>query len=271
MKIAMCTKMTADQDLLTSIRIAGMIGYDGIEIFCVPNQLPVETPLNVVQQAKDIADHYGLKVVNLATYVGGAGQLSEEKGQAFLADLRAYLAMASILNCQLLRVGTVTVPSALADAGVWANAGRWLKQACRIASEQGASLVIETHANQLADSLAGCRKLLEVTSEPNLKLTWDAGSMAVDPQVDYGPKAIAALAEHIAYAQINGFRSTPTGRVQVFTDESEVDNAAVIRGLRAIGYEGYIGAESHRQPDEWYDSRGVAEREHWLLRQLVQE
>lgn len=271
MKLAMCTKMTTDLDLFQSLRVAGMIGYDGVEIFCVDRHLPVSTPAEVARRARDVTDHYGLTVVCLATYVGGLGRLSEETGTAFLADLRAYLELAAIFGCSLLRVGTVATPSARADAEMWANAGRWLKQACRLAGERGASLVIETHVNQLGDSLAGCRRLLAETDEPNLGFTWDAGSMAVDPTVDYGPAAIAALGKRILYAQVNDFRRVGGECHYVFTGEGEVDQTGVLRALRGIGYDGYVGAESHRPLDEWFDSRGTAEREHWLLRQLLQQ
>jgi sugar phosphate isomerase/epimerase len=272
MKLAMCTKMTTDLDLLQSLRVAGTIGYDGVEIFCIANHLPVNAPADLARQARAIADHYSLSVVTLATYLGGLGGLSEETGASFLAGLRAYLDLAAILGCSLLRVGTVSAPSATADAATWANTGQWLRQACDLAAGYGASLVIETHANQLGDSLSGCQRLLEAAAEaPNLGFTWDAGSMAPDPTVDYGPVAIAALGARILYAQVNDSRRVGDKREYVFTGDGEVDNGLMLRGLRQIGYDGYVGAESHRPADEWYDSRGVAEREHWLMRQLLRE
>lgn len=102
---------------------------------------------------------------------------------------------------------------------------------------------------------------------------WPAyGRMArCRPAVDYGRAAIAALGDRIVYAQVNDFRRVGEKHEYVFTGEGDVDNTLMLRGLRQVGYEGYVGAENHRLPDERYDSRGIAEREHRLLRQLLVE
>lgn len=270
MKPAMCTKMTADMDLFGALKTAGMIGYEGVEIFCVPNQLPVDTPPDTVRRAREILDHYGCRTVCLATYAGGAGRLTAETGEAFLQDVRSYMAMADVLGCRLIRVGVAPVPSAQAGPEVWSNAGRWLNEVCRMTAAVGMRPVVETHAGQLADSAPGCLRLIEAAGHDNLAFTWDAGSLAPDLEVDYGPAAIATVKERIAYAQVNDFRRSDGRRVYVFTGEGEVDNASMIRGLRAVGYDGFVGAESHRPPDEWYDSRGVAEREYRLMSRLLQ-
>jgi L-ribulose-5-phosphate 3-epimerase len=268
MKIAACTKMLGDYDLLQTLRIVGMIGYQGVEIFCTPQHLPADVSDSTLREARRIADGYGVEVVCLATYVGG-GKPDQTNWERDLAAFRRYAQIGEVLGTRHLRIGLLRRADVQASPEIMDRYAAWARDACRVAAERGQSGVFETHEGQIADSAAACLDLLARVDAPNVGITWDPGSLAVDPAIECGPKAVRQLGAAIRYVQLHDFVRTATSRRYVFSGEGVVDYVGTIAGLREIGFDGYIGAECHRPTDDWYDGRGLAEQEYRRILPLL--
>ena len=79
MRMAMCSKILQELELIPMLKEARRLGFEGVEIFGVPKHLPVTTPVGNVKDGQRLMDDLGLTAVTLCSYVGDFEVLSEEK------------------------------------------------------------------------------------------------------------------------------------------------------------------------------------------------
>jgi len=135
----------------------------GLSVSMVSDYLPLDGDLNAsLQNAKDmcrITRDWGAN--KLRTFSGGKGSedISSEERKAWTARLREH---------------------------------------CKVAEDHGVQLVVETHPNTLADTLASTMQLIEEVNHPALKINFDVihvWEMGSDPVIAL--QALAPLIVHL--------------------------------------------------------------------------
>ncbi len=219
-----------DLSLRTFAGIAARLGYRGVELRTT--QVTPETPAAVLREHKRLLDDHGLTVVCL-----------EARGYPVLDDetvLRQALDMTAALGGRLIKMG--------------GEPGRTARCA-EIAAGYGIALALNNHIG--TEEKPGWTETLERTADylrrvnhPNFGILYDPAHLFISGS-DYGPTALARLKGQIrnvlfqsvvetdepaAEIDFHGrfFRTAPAGT------PGGPDWTAVLRGLKTIGYDGWI-------------------------------
>jgi len=246
MLLTLCTKVTAGTSLDESIAVATRYGFDGLEIFGLPEHLPPDVPTEEVVRYAEMLRDVGLRVWCLATYVGPYGDADAEKVLDFLDQVRRYCEFADLLGCEYVRqVTAYGSPETLAEE-VWQRTAEGLRQAADVAAEYGKRLVVETHDRQIVETVDSTLRLLEMVGRANVGITFDPGNHVRHAQ-DYGPEAVRRYGERLWNVHV---KDCSLGGEQRLFGEGDMDYGLVWQGLADIGYDGAIGIECHVQPSE---------------------
>jgi len=212
-----------------AIRAAGRAGFDAVECHW-PYQWPA-------REIRAVLAETGLPMVSLNTLPGGAGEFGlaalagrEAEAQALIRQAVDY---AAEVGC---RFGHVMAGNGGDDAIFTAN----LDFACELAAPHGVGILIEAiNARDVPGyhvaTLERAAEIVARVGRLNLKIMADCYHMQI-----MGGDLIRRLEKHlplIGHVQIAAVpdRGEPDG--------GEVSYPGVARALKAMGYEGYLGAE----------------------------
>jgi L-ribulose-5-phosphate 3-epimerase len=282
-RISLASKVVSDRSPEEVIRIAGALGYGGVEWFCLPQHLPPET---TAARADDLAARTrdaGLATVCLSTYVGGFVEADDAECARQLTLLDRYLDLAARLDCPILRVWPDMLGRTLREpvpADALARAADWVGRAADRAARAGRTLGMEMHLTIGADAdlLLG---LLDAIGRPNVGAIYDPGNLHLARR-PYGPETIAGLADRIVHVQLKDAslsRPTPAhlvdeptlrfgGDFDLLTGQGEIDFVPLFRAFDQVGYRGWYSVECHAQPRPGLDSAAIAAAEIETLRRL---
>jgi 3-dehydroshikimate dehydratase len=256
MKISMSGIMFDAKPLEEAIEAAGKIGYQGIELRARKDKhLPPTASKERVKEIRRLVERAGLVVTGIASFTGGYGILADEECGRELADFQRYVDMAQELGCDQVRHWPAWKASRDATAAEWERAVAWLRKAAQYAQPRGIKVAVEMHHGTFADTNARVLRILKDVGMPNVAFIHDAANLYHDG-TPYGAEALFELRGVLCnvhckdiVAQVD--KSNPAayeyrGRFlrHCLINRGGVDQHSVMKGLRAIGYDGAVTVES---------------------------
>lgn len=258
MRLALFTKLVQDRPLAEVADLAAEIGYDGLEIMCDAPHLTLDWTDAEVAALKEQLDRLGLDVCSLATYTRWYATISDTEAQRQLQDFERFLHFARLLDCKLLRHDIGGPAPDLARPEDWQRGALWGRRAADLAAAYGATVTLEIHFGYLTESAESSLELLAMIDRPNVRLLYDAGNMLA-AGVPFGPAVIRRLGEQIAHVHVKDQMVVPdpdrpatverNGRYlqRTLLGRGQIDHAADLQALAAIGYRGYVASECYAE------------------------
>lgn len=257
MKIAVSAKIYDRMSLREVVENSVRIGYDGIEFRDNAEQLPVDTPMEVVRKLKKHLRDAGIAATSIASFTGQYTGKTGEECQKELEDFRKHVQMAAELGAYNVRhwPAKFGIPSGKIKEEDFACAVEWTAKACDIASEYGIKVAMELHHNCLQDTTRSSLKLYYAVGRENFAFTPDNQNYYFDrePFVEcieqIGKDKICNV--HLKDAVELTAKVAPAayeynGKYYVFRpiNEGGVDQYASLDALKRIGYDSYVTVES---------------------------
>lgn len=232
-----------DLPLPDAIRAAKRAGFDAVEC-----HFPYAVPTGEVNAA--LAET-GLPMVSLNTFPGDAGESGLAAMPGREADARAAIAQA-VDYARAVSCGAIHVMAGKSGGGAEADAvyRANLDHACRFAPDL-VFLIEPINARDVPgyhlSRLEQAAEVVTALGHPNLKIMADLYHLQI-----MGGDLVRRVEAHLPLIGHVQFAGVPArGR----PDEGEVDLAVVVSALRAMGYDGYLGAE-YRPAGATEDSLG---------------
>jgi len=269
--LAICSKILQERPMLEAIEIAAEIGYTGMEIFGVPNHLPLEASDELVTNTARALEKAGMEAVTLCTYLGGLAEKSDAECRQVLEGLERYLEIAEALDCDMIRVmpgGPRDVREAREDH--WGRAAHYLAECCDLALGRGVGIIVENNWG-LSMTVDSTLDLVARVDRPNLGINYDPGNLYRMGKY-YAIEALERFGELVWNVQVkDADKSTGEDRWWLLFGEGKVDYRAIFGWLLEEDYEGYLSAECHREPDEKMSDVDIARHEFEAMRRLLRE
>ena len=213
---------------------------------------------------KAAADKYGLKIANLATYVG-AGQ-NGRRAQWFyhgwdipnperftscgfssddpdelaqeMEQLRRAIDLAVFYGARSIRVGAGDDDPEKLDKLV-----PWFQRAADYAAEHGIYMGLENHSKGLSGRPALCVELAEKVGSPLFGILYEPHNLIHHSETDYR-LALEVMKEHIVHCHFKDGAPMPDGEFGfTMMGEGDIDFRWIMEQLEAVGYEGDYALE----------------------------
>lgn len=270
MKVGLCSKILQERSLDETIREAGRIGYEGMEVFGVARHLPPETDVERAGKAAGLAGELGVEFVTLCSYVGGFDKKSDEECEKEVENFCRYVELARVTGSTMIRV----TPAYVGHEGVGAIAedekkrfAEWTRRCAELAREHELRIVLENNLSMIA-TVKGTVEVLELIGADNVGVNYDPGNIF---RVDegYGWEAVKAFGERIFNVQIKDVRKEGDD-IRLLLGEGDIAYRSVIEALNTAAYEGFVTAECHREPDDAMSDIDIAEHEFEAITALLE-
>lgn len=273
MQPAIFSKVFDDRPLEDAVITAAEIGFDGIEIMAREPHFPADTDQERADEIADIIGDYGLTVPCLATYTGGYARKSDAECEAELEAFERFLALAEILDVELLRHGAGRPSVRQATEADFERAASWLRRAANLAAEYDRTVGLEIHAHRLTETVDATLRLLDAVDRDNVGVIHDAGNMFIVDD-SYGPESLDRIGDQLAHVHVKDLsRVDESSMPDVFSLETprgdehfrrellgdgDVDHQPLFAALGERGYDGFATAETNVGR---FDRQTVARRE----------
>jgi sugar phosphate isomerase/epimerase len=226
----------------------------------------VGTPRGELAKMREQVARAGL-VVSMVTADSDV-PLNNEHGPDALRNIGPSLDVAEAVGCDLIRV----CMKSSADVEP-------AKRAADLAAERGIRLAHQCHTTTLFEEVEPSIKLLKQINRRNFGLIYEPINLLICDQ-PYGQKTLEAFAPYLMNVYLQNHRLDPQGPAELETwclgvrrfhhipiwEPGGVDFPAVIEGLRAIGYDGFVTV--HQAYAELMGPREAAARSAQYLRSL---
>ncbi|MGB8953920.1 MAG: sugar phosphate isomerase/epimerase family protein [Tumebacillaceae bacterium] len=226
------------------IRFAHDIGFAGIELWGVhARSLKNAHRANVAAVVAELAER-GLCVSMISDYVDL--HAAPTHYPSVLAKLDDLIALAREFGTDKIRIFAGSRGSATATPVEWQLAVKRLRQMAERTQEHGIQLVIETHPETYADSLASTMRLLAEVDHPSLRVNvdflhvWEAGDdlmpayRTLQPYaVNYHFKNVSQRSALGVFAPLNVYSPNGTREGITRLADGAIDFVEVVRTLTA--------------------------------------
>lgn len=270
-RIAICSKILQEYDLVEAIEIAGELGYEGIEIFGVPRHLPDDVDDETVEAAAQQLFNFGMTCVSLCTYVGLFASKSDRECEEELMKFERYMDIAERIGCRMIRVqpgGPARPEEAREDH--WLRAAFYLQECCDMALGRELEVIVENNFG-LTATVDATLRLIALVDRPNIGVNYDPGNLFRMDRY-YGPEAMARFGSLIFNVQVkDAAKSRGVDEWKLLLGEGEVDYARIFKWLVDHGYMGYVSAECHREPDDELSAIDIARHEFEAIKDLLDQ
>lgn len=200
----------------------------------------VGTPPADLARMRDLIQSAGL-VVSMVTADFDV-PLNNDRGPASLHSIGPTLEVAEHLGANLVRVCLKSEPDIEAA-----------RRAADQAACRGIRLAHQCHTTTLFEQVARTLEVLDRVGHPNFGLIYEPANLMLCGE-PYGEATLRELAPYLMNVYLQNHRLDPAGPVSLETwclgerrfhhlpiwETGGVDFPLVLRGLRAIGYEGYV-------------------------------
>lgn len=219
---------TCEMSVPEFMRFARACGYDAVELRAT--QVPSKIPPTKVDQFRRTADELGLTV----SCCTPAGVTPDEGG---LRGLEESVGSAQTLGCEMLKT--------------WVKDVNWIRRACDLLRPRGLTLTAQIHTGGPFETVDGCLDTLSQIGRENFGLQYDPANL-FEVQQDYGEEAVKHLGLRIHQLSVQSERLARHEEADTWeymgrhyrrcplSDPDGLDYASVFRGLRAIGFDGYV-------------------------------
>lgn len=259
MKLSVFTVVTPDlspEQLVDSAKAAGLHGiewrFKGIPAeardqepsFWGNNLCSIDPELSDEEtlKYKQITESRGLVVAGLTPYLG-------------IDDLEAtehVFRKAKLLGAAAIRVGVAAYNGTVPYPELYEKNVRYLKEAEQLAKQYGVKGLVETHHNTIAPSAGLAHRLVSHCNPDHIGVLYDPGNM-VHEGYEKWQMGLELLGPYLAHVHVkntgwfeNGLRDDGTVRWEsrwAPLRAGSVDFAEVLRHLKAVGYDGWLGVE----------------------------
>jgi sugar phosphate isomerase/epimerase len=195
------------------------VGADGIELW--GRHLDNLPPAGADDLAAKIA-RSGQKVPVLAAYWDFSS--SDDAVKASLVDAERFLATKDLFQAKKIRVFTGAPGSATATEENWKRAVKGMRRLARMYDGTGVTFVVETHPDQLPDTVATALRLMKELEEPSILLNYQAIGEGVSAELD-------VLYQWVAHAHVS------------FARDWHKTAESTVRELARRGYAGTVTVE----------------------------
>jgi|GEM_PF-3141832 len=195
------------------------VGADGIELW--GRHLDGLDASEIDGLARRIAQS-GQRVEVLAPYWDFSS--GDEAVKESLVDARRWLELKDRFWARKIRVFVGAPASAQATEDNWARAIGGLRQLAKIYGGSGVTFVIETHADQLADTVKSTVRLMKELDEPSILVNYQ--NMGGEPAAE-----LDAVFQWVAHAHVS------------YTQKWKSNADEVVRELAKRGYSGTLTVE----------------------------
>jgi sugar phosphate isomerase/epimerase len=276
MRLSIFTLILKSFPLPEVIETAKEIGYEAVELMGRDPHLPVETTNKQAKEINSMIKDTGLAVSCLATYTGGYSNKSDIECQQELDQLKRFVELATILDCQLVRHAPGGPREGEAELSHYQRAAEWMQKAADFAASAGVKVVMEIHDGGLIESAYGARKLLDIIDRDNVGVIHDAGNMYIS-KADFGEESVKVLGEKIFHVHVkdelkvedlsdpSSFRVRDEFYCHKLLGQGGADHLPLFKALIARGYDGYLSAECHGA----MDPIETAKHEYKAIKELI--
>jgi len=210
------------------MEFAQKCGYEAVELRAT--QITDEVTLEEASKLRKLADDLGLEV----SCITPPRISNDETG---LQRLRRFGEIAKALNCETLKV--------------WVGDLAWMQKACDLLKPMGLVAATQIHTGGPFETIDLCLKSLEKINRENFRILYDPANL-FEAGEDYGEDSVKRLGKWIWQLSVQNIRVASPGeegaweyKGRYFTrcllgDPRGLDYESVFRGLRAIGFDGYV-------------------------------
>jgi sugar phosphate isomerase/epimerase len=226
----------------------------------------IGTPRELLLKMRDEVTRAGL-VISMVTADSDV-PLNNERGPNSLRNIGPSLDVAEAVGCDLIRVCL----KSLSDVEP-------AKRAADLAAERGIRLAHQCHTTTLFEEVEPSIALLKRINRRNFGLIYEPINLLICGQ-PYGVETLEAFAPYLMNVYLQNHRLDPQGPAELETwclgvrkfhhipiwEAGGVDFSAVMRGLQAIGYDGFVTV--HQAYAELMGPREAAAKSADYLRSL---
>ena len=248
MRISAFTLILPDLGLEEAAERLRAAGYDGVEWRLAPPQtgppgqrhrcsIPWDGMEDALPRVRALCSRLGLTVSVLGSYAA----IGDESA------VRRALQAARALDCGQLRVQPPRLAEGRAYRETWAEAVRDLARLEPLARRAHVRLLVETHHGGIVASASLAHRLVGHSDPACVGVTYDPGNM-VHEGYEAWRLGIELLGPYLAHVHVKNaaWCREPNGAWRpawAALGDGIVDWAAVVTGLRAAGYDGWLSLE----------------------------
>ena len=238
------------------MRFAKECGYEAVELRTT--QIPAETTEEEAKKFRAEADALGLEVS--AVFAPG-GVSTDDAG---LRQLEQFTNILQILGCDTLKT--------------WIGEVDWTQRVCELLLPSGMTLISQTHTGGPLETVDLCLDTMKRVDRENFGFQYDPSNF-FEVEEEYGEEAVKRLGGSIRQLSVqNCTLARPEdpdvweheGRYYkrcLLGDPAGLDYASVFRGLRAIGFDGYVTVNEPKPM--LMETRAFAKHMNDQLRQIL--
>lgn len=261
-KISLFSQSLFALPLMEAIETTAKEGFTAIELACARTHFDIDRDDPV-----KVADHIhkvGLEVSALSLFNNftDAARLDEQIKKA-----EAHIRLAPVFHTKILKMTPGPPASAQAKDENWECLDKALNKLVPLAEEIGVKLAFETHMRQLTDTLAGSKRLLNMSKSDVLGLTVDFSNLSFAGE--NMREVFYALKDRMYNTHFKNGTIGQDGSWH-FSSLSEglTDYSLVFSMLHDIDYNGYLTIEC-LDPDANKKPAETAKRDLQILKTLI--
>ncbi|MFH1005869.1 MAG: TIM barrel protein [Candidatus Latescibacterota bacterium] len=210
------------------MRFAHECGYEAVELRAT--QITTDTTPEEAVAFRRVADELGIGV----SCVIPPRAPEEDAG---LGQLEEFADIVKILGCDTLKT--------------WSGQVGWIREACDMLGARGMTIVAQTHTGIPFSTVASCLNTLGQVNRTNFGLQYDPANL-FEAQAEYGEEAIGQLGKYLHQLSVQNIALAEPDEPNVWEHEGRhykrcllgdpdgLDFASVFRGLRTLGFDGYV-------------------------------
>ena len=241
MKLSFSTLACPDWSFREVYATAADLGYDGVEIRGVADQMYAPKIYNFTDEKIESAKaHFAKRALDIPLLTSGAYVLDNPDLESVKTEIREYSELAKKLGVKYVRVlmERTPAPEAIPDFEYLAKSYREL---CGIAAEYGITLLTET--NGFLSDTKVCRRFMDTVNAENMGLIWDVHHtyrfFNETPE-----ETVANIGKYIKHVHLKDSVKGSNGKITyMLTGYGDFPFDEVIAALKGIGYDGYLSYE----------------------------
>jgi len=213
-----------------ALRKISAVGFRSLELLAIKGWVHVDVEEISPKEIEELCSEYGLSLV--ALHAGGLDASTDES----LSKSSAYIR--SVIDCaKELNVDRVVFTGGRRTEGALDRFVAGLEKLAQYAEDRKVKIFIENHYQNQIETVEDMKRIMQAIQSPYVGLTVDTGHFTAS-RVPLS-KVLQELGPWIRHVHVKdhvGTQSVGLGR-------GETDNEGFVKGLKRLGYAGYLSME----------------------------
>ncbi len=236
-RVSACSYPMKDRSLQEALDVISAAGFKKVDLLGHLPHLSLDPAEWDPEKARAAARARGLRIANLATYVGKAFSSDDPFAQEQeLAQASRAIDLAAFFGSRSIRVSAGNDDPACIDRIV-----PWFKLSSRYAAENQVYMGFETHGGGISGKPTLCRELAEKVGSPFFGVLYDPCNLMQDG-TDYR-LALWTMRDHIVHVHLKDGAVTSAGFARTMMGEGQIDFSWIVQQVDALGYGGDLAVE----------------------------